>query len=117
MNKNMKAVAIEHLLDWRECDECHKCCLESTMLMRTRTEEVTGRVKYTSLWLCAECDALWLAQHPVTIRQGADLDNPRTWAADHIADASKMVVNNTTNVVNLTTVNPLEIEGDKEPKA
>ncbi len=68
----------ELLADWRECDGCDKCCLESTMLMRTRTEEIAGRVKYTSQWLCAECDALWLAQHPVLVA-GPDLDNPRTW--------------------------------------
>lgn len=49
-----------------------------------------------SLWLCAECRAADMAQHPVMIREGPDLDNPRVWAADVISK-------------------PLKIEGDRKP--
>ena len=73
------SIAYELLHEWRKCDGCPTLCLESTMLMRTRSEEVDGRVRHSSLWLCAECDALY----PATVQAGADLDNPQTWLKEH----------------------------------
>lgn len=50
------AYELEH--GWRECDGCGKVCLAVTMLLVYRQG---------SKWLCAECHALDMAQHPATI--------------------------------------------------